>query len=170
MRRHYWSGIILIFVGLLLLLDEMNTIQLEWYDILFFACIVIGLIKFRNGWGRSDKRGILGGTFFITFGLLMELISNHYLVSDDDFVFAIFFLSLSLANLVYFILRNFRWGNLTWAVIFGATGGLFLISYYGYYPRWYLYDILSTYWPVAIILLGVTLLVRGLKKQHHALT
>ena len=169
MRKNYWFGIILIFIGVLLLLNETEIIDLEWFDVVFYSFIVIGLLKISNGWSRADKRGILGGTFFLTFGLLMELISNHYLISDDEFVLAIFSLSLALANLVYFAFRHDRWNNLTWAVIFGVVGGLFLIAYIGYYPRWYIYEVLETYWPVVIILFGVIILLRGLRK-HHALT
>ncbi len=166
MKRHYWSGIILIFIGLLMLLDEMDIMALEWFDILFYSFIVIGISKFSNGLNRTDKQGILGGTFFISFGIMMLLISNRLLVTADEFVFAVFFLSLALANLVYIILRGYHWFNLAWAVIFSAVGGLFMLSYYGYYSHWHLYDIIATYWPVAFILIGLNLVLRGIKKRQ----
>ncbi len=169
MRRHYWSGIILIVIGLLMLLDEMDIMALEWFDILFYAFIVIGLSKFSNALNRTDKQGVLGGTFFISFGILMLLISNRFLVTADEFVFGVFFLSLALANIVYIVLGGYHWFNLAWAVIFSAIGGLFMLSYYGDYSYWHLYDILATYWPVAFILSGLNLLLRGIKK-HQALT
>ena len=166
MKRNYWLGIILILIGLLLLMDETEIMSLEWFDILFYAFVVMGIMMFSKGMGRSDKNGILGGTFFISFGILMLLISNRILMTDDEFVFAILFLCLSLSNLVYFIFRSSRWFNLAWTAIFGALGSLLLISYYGYYPSWYIYEIIETYWPVAIILIGLTLLLRGLRKPN----
>jgi hypothetical protein len=166
MRRHYWSGIILIVIGLLMLLDELDIMSLEWFDILFYGCIVIGIVKFNNGLNRTDKQGILGGTFFTGFGILMLLISNRVLTTADEFVFAVFFLALALANIVYIILGGYHWFNLAWAVIFSAIGGLFLLSYYGDYSYWNLYDIISTYWPVAFILTGLNMLLRGIKKRQ----
>jgi hypothetical protein len=166
MRKHYWSGIILIFIGLLMLLDELNIMTLEWYDIIFYAFIVIGILKLSRGLNRTDKHGVLGGTFFISFGLLMLLISNRWLVTADEFVFGVFFLSLALANAVYILLCGYNWYNLAWTVIFGAIGGLFLLSYYQYYSSWQLFDILSTYWPVAFILVGLNILLRGIKKRR----
>jgi hypothetical protein len=169
MRKHYWPGVLLIVVGILLLMDEMNLLSLNWYDILFYGFMLIGLVKLNRGWGRADKKGIMGGTFFFAFGLLMVLISHHYLPSTDEFVFAVFFLCLALANLVLLLVRRDRWSHLIWVVIFGGIGGLFLGTYCDYYSRWYLYDMFSTYWPVVIILCGAFLLWRGLK-NHHALT
>jgi hypothetical protein len=169
MKRHYWSGIILIVIGLLMLLDEMDIMALEWFDILFCAFVVIGISKFSNGLNRTDRHGILGGTFFTSFGMLMLLISNRVLVTADEFVFAVFFLCLVLANIVYFVLGGYHWFNLAWAVIFSAISGLFMLGYYGDYSYWHLYDIIATYWPVAFILSGLNLLLRGIKK-HQALT
>jgi hypothetical protein len=166
MQKHYWTGILLIFIGLLLLLDEMDIMSLEWFDILFYCFIIIGILKFRTGWNRPGKQGVLGGTFFISFGLMMLLISNRYLVTADAFVFAVFFMSLALANLVYIILGGYRWFNLSWAAIFSLIGGLFLMIYYGYYSAWDLYDIVATFWPVIFILIGLNLVLRGLKKRQ----
>jgi len=165
MNKHYWPGIVLIFIGLLLLLDEVEIIPLQRSDIFSYGFILVGLLMFVNGLQRPDKKGILGGTFFLSFGIILAMMRSRILIRDDEFGAAVFFLSLALANLVYFMVKGYRWSNFTWAIIFTALGGLILISYYGYYPSWYIYELIERYWPVILILVGITIVLRGLKKQ-----
>jgi hypothetical protein len=166
MGKRYWPGIVLIFIGVLLLLDEAAMVSLRWADFFSYGLILIGVTMLVNGLERPEKKGVLGGTFFLCFGIMLALMRNRILIRDDEFGAAIFFLSLALANLVYFMVKGYRWSNFTWAIIFAVVGGLVLISYYGYYPSWYIYELIESYWPVILILLGVTILLRGLKKQN----
>jgi hypothetical protein len=166
MTKRYGPGIILIFIGILLLLDEAAVISLRWADFFSYGLLLIGIMMLLNGSERPDRRGVLGGTFFVCFGLALTLMRNRILIRDDEFGAAVLFLSLALANLVYFMVNGYRWPNFTWAVIFAVIGSLVLISFYGYYPSWYIYDLLERYWPLILILIGLSILFRGLKKQR----
>jgi len=158
MKKYPWSAFILIGLGIYLLLDQLNLIHLSGRDLLTYGFILLGIILFFNGVSRPDKKGVLGGTFFLAFGLILTLMRSQVLVRDDTFGFATFFLSLALGNLMYFVFKPERWINFTWGLIFGAVGGLLLLAYYNYYPDWYIYDQLDKYWPLALIAIGVTIL------------
>jgi len=165
LNKHLIPAYILIFAGIILLLDQMDLIYLTKADIFSYGFIALGIIFIFKGFNNTEKKGLLGGVFFISYGIILTSMRSGFFVRDDEFGIATFFLSLALANFVYFLFRLERWSNFTWGIIFGTLGGLFLLSYYNYYPTWYVVDRIEQLWPLALILFGAMLILKSWRKH-----
>ena len=162
MNKQYWPAIILIFIGILLLLNQTDLVDFSFSDVFSYGFVVIGVLLLINSFNRSDKKGLLGGVFFTIFGTTMILMREYVLPRDDEFGFAAFFIALALANFAYLPFKSDKTNNIIWGSIFGALGAILLWVYYGYYPSWYIYDQLAIYWPVILILIGGAMIVKAL--------
>jgi len=167
MVRQYYAAIILIVVGIVLFLEQFDLIYLTKADYIIYGSIFGGLLLLINGISRTDKKGVLGGSFFLSYGIILLLMNNNYFIRDDEFGVATFFLSLSLANFVYFLFKRDRITNIVFGLIFGVLGGAFLVAYYDYYPSWYIAEQIEQYWPVALILLGLAVIFKAYRKQDR---
>lgn len=167
MKKQYWPAIILISIGSLLLLYQTDLIDFSFADIISYGFVAIGVLLLINSFNRSDKKGLLGGVFFAAFGTSMILMREYILPRDDEFGFAAFFIALALGNFAYLPFKTEKTNNIIWGSIFGGLGAILLWVYYGYYPSWYIYDQLSTYWPVILIVLGGAMIVKALVKHRN---
>jgi hypothetical protein len=169
MQKQYWSGIILIAIGVLILLYQIDLIDFSRADLVTYGCIFLGIIFLVKGVNDPQRHGIFGGVFFSVFGLSMLLMRERIFPRADEFGIALFFGSLALANLVYMIFKTDKTLNLIWGIIFAVVGGLFYWSYAGYYPPWYVYEQIKTFWPLALVILGVAMIVKGYAKKRDAI-
>ncbi len=167
MAKQSITAIILIAVGSLLFLEQIDLLYLSGRDYMVYGAIIGGILWFINGVNRSDKKGVLAGTFFFSFGIVMWLMRNYYFFRSDELGFAAFFLCLALANLVYFVFKRSSTNNAIFGAIFGILGGGFLFSHLDYYPLWRFIDHIEQYWPIAIIVFGLALLYKGLRKKEE---
>lgn len=167
MAKQSVTAVILIAVGLLLFLEQIDVLYLSSADYLIYGAIIGGILWFINGVNRTDKKGVLAGTFFFTYGIILFLMRNYYFIRSDDFGFATLFLSLAIANFTYFIFKRNASNNVIYGIIFGVLGGGLLMSYLDYYPYWRFLDHIETYWPVILIIFGLTMLYKGLKKREE---
>ncbi len=166
MVKQSFAAVILIAAGLLLFLEQIDILYLSKGDYFIYGAIIGGIFLFINGINRFDKKGVLGGSFFLSFGIVLWLMRHYYFVHDDEFGFAAFFLCLSLANIVYFLFKRDRITNIVFGLVFGIIGGGFLIAHVGYYPGWMIYDQFETYWPVVLILFGLAILYKASRKKQ----
>ncbi len=168
MQKQYWTAISLITIGVLLLLYQMDLLDFSKSDIISYGFVILGVFLLVKSLSRPDKKGILGGVFFTGFGVAMVLMREHILPRSDEFGFAALFIALALANFIYLIFRTDKTTNLIWGIIFGVAGGLFLCVYLGYYPSWYVYDQVETYWPVILIIIGIGIVVKAYYRKHQS--
>jgi hypothetical protein len=168
MKKQYWPAIILISIGALLLLHQTDLVDFSIADVLSYGFVLIGIVLLVNSLNRSDKKGLLGGVFFTVFGTNMILMREYVLPRNDEFGFAAFFLSLALGNIVCIPFKKDKTTNIIWASIFGAIGGILLWVYYGYYPSWYIYEQIATYWPVILILLGLAVIIKAYVRKKDS--
>ncbi len=166
MAKQSITAIILIAVGLLLFLEQVDLLYLSKGDYLIYGAIIGGILWFINGVNRTDKKGVFAGSFFFSFGTILLLMRNHYFIQSDDFGFASFFLCLALANFVFVLFKRDRMNNIVFGLIFGIIGGGLLLSHLGYYPSWRFFYQVEQFWPVAIIIFGFILLYKGLRKKE----
>jgi hypothetical protein len=108
----------------------------------------------------------LGGAFFTLFGITMILMREHVLPRDDEFGFAAFFIALALANFIYLPFKKDKSTNLIWGIVFAALGGLLLWAHIGYFPPWFIYEQIETYWPVILIVIGTAMIVKAYMRSR----
>jgi hypothetical protein len=175
MHRSEWPAWILIIAGVVLLLYQLDYIELTRADLFSYGFLILGFLLAVKAIQRPDRRGLFGAVFFINKFAIKKNITLRGFVRDDEFAVATLFLSLALANFVLFMVSRNRWVNFTWGVICAVTGAAVLSIHMGYYPQWYIYDMMEQYWPVALILLGLTIILRAFKRRsedtpHHTTT
>jgi len=161
--RDYAGPFILIGIGIYLLLFQMDFIAFNWVDLITYGFILIGFLMFINAFSRTDRRGILGGVFFMSYGTTLSLMRHRVVFPDDNFGWGTLFLALALGNLVYYLVKPDRTGNLVWSLIFGLVGSGLISVYLGYFTRWEITSNLEMYWPFALIILGVALIIKTKK-------
>jgi hypothetical protein len=166
MAKQSITAIILIAVGLLLFLEQIDMLYLSSADYFIYGAIIGGILWFINGVNRIDKKGVLAGSFFFSFGTILLLMKNYYFIPSDEFGFAAFFLCLALANFVFVLFKRNSTNNILFGIIFGILGGGLLMSHLDYYPYWRFFDHVEQYWPVVLILFGFALLYKGLRKKE----
>jgi hypothetical protein len=166
MNKQYWPAIILIVIGLLLILYQTDLLDFSTSDLISYGFILIGAIFIIKSLNRTDKRGILGGVFFSVFGITMILMREHILPRNDEFGFGAFFIALALGNFAYLTVKKDKSTNLIWGIIFSALGGLLLWVHYGYYPSWYIYELIEMYWPVALIVVGAAMIIKAYVRKR----
>jgi putative Mn2+ efflux pump MntP len=92
---------------------------------------------------------------------------EYTLPRDDEFGFGAFFIALALGNFAYLPFKKDKTNNIIWGSVFGALGAILLWIYYGYYPSWYIYDQLETYWPLILIVLGAAMIIKAFVRKRE---
>ena len=168
MKRSILPALLLIFTGIYLILANFDILYFTTRDLITYGAIILGIILFVNGLSHPQKKGILGGTFFFVFGIILTLMRNHILSRNDTFGFAMFFLSLAVANWVYFLFRKERTGNFISGIVFGLIGSGLYLSYTGVLPTWLLMDWSFRLWPIILILIGLAMVINAFRRGQSA--
>jgi hypothetical protein len=167
MKKQYWPAIILISIGSILLLYQTDLIDFSRADVISYGFVLIGIVFLISSFNRTDRKGILGGVFFTVFGVTMILMREYTLPRDDEFGFAAFFIALALGNFAYLPFKKEKTNNIIWGSVFAALGVILMWVYYGYYPSWYIYEQLETYWPVILIVLGTAMIIKAFVRKRE---
>jgi hypothetical protein len=166
MRRQEWPAWFLIIAGVVLMLHQLGYFEISRANIFSYGFIIIGVLFAVKAFNRKNGQGIFGAVFFLSYGLILTFIRYQVFIRNDEFAVGTLFLSLALANFVLFLFYRDRWLNFTWGVITGLVGGAILSIQMGYYPHWYIYNALEEYWPVALILIGLTIILKAFRERR----
>jgi uncharacterized protein (DUF486 family) len=165
MRNGTIPAILLILAGVFLLLHQADLLSFDKTDLLTYGMIVLGILLFGKGLAHQTNRGILGGTFFMAFGAVLTLMKFEIIPRADMLGFSLFFLSLALASLVYFMFQPGDKANLVMTMVCGLVGGIGLLDFYDLYSGWYLLQDIMRFWPVLLILFGIQLIRKAHKRN-----
>ncbi len=168
MRRQYTLAWSLILIGALLLLNQTGLFNLTRTNMVILISLLIGGLLINKGVGHPKNSGILGGTFFILFGLIILSMQIGFLPVNERVGYGLIFISLAVANFVYFIVSNRAMSNLVFAIIFLVIGSPFLIVYYDLMPVWRISELFSTYWPLILILIGGAIIIDGFRRSKSS--
>lgn len=165
--RFSWFAVALILTGTAMLLHRLNVVHLDWHAILWGLVAFGGLYKLIVGFATKRRGGVFWGTVFVTVGGFALL--NLYDVIDPDPGLAVagFLVALGIAFTLMFITVPRDWFVLVPALFFLLVGGAVLAVEMGYYERWEVTPIIASYWPAALIVFGLALLLnRGREKRE----
>ncbi len=165
MKKSNISAWLLILVGVLLLLNQLDYLNFSRGNFLIIACFFLGVVLLNKGFNNSDRKGILGGSFFILEGASLLLMQLGYLPKLDSLGWGLFFMNIGLANIVYYLFKRTHFSNLTTGLIFILLGVPFVAATYDLIRVWMIADVLSVYWPIILIIIGAGLLIEGVVKR-----
>jgi len=167
MRRHNVTAILLIVFGVLLIFNQFDLIYFSRLNIFITGSIFLGIVLLNKGFKNPQKKGLLGGSFFISFALILVLMRIGFLPINDQVGTGMIFVLLGLANIIYFLVYPKRTANIIFAILFLLLGLPFLLTYYDVLSVWMVEDYFITYWPALLIIIGLGLLVDGMLKRKQ---
>lgn len=156
---------ILIFIGVMLLLNQFGLISFDRFSIAFIGSILIGVLLVAKSTNHPEKKGVLGGSFFLFFALTLLFMRIHLIPAQDQIGLSLIFVLLSLSNIIYFLFYPKKTANIIYALFFLLLSTPILLDYYRVLPGWMLEDYFFIYWPLLLILFGFGLLLEGLRKR-----
>ncbi len=167
MKNQRIIGGILILTGALILAHQLNWFDLSSHHIIGILSILIGLSFYRKASFNPERKGALGGTFFLIFGLALLFLNVPRGIYARALLVGLIFVSLAVANLVYFVVSNWKKNlNLFMFFFFMAIGIPILLVYYQVWDVWQFREIAETYWPIILIILGLIILFDSLWQKR----
>jgi hypothetical protein len=159
-RRFSWFGVALIVTGLLLIAHRVYFWQLDSSRIFAILLMFWGLLGVGRGFARNRQGKIFWGSVLFLYGVYFFL---HTLDRYDIREWLFFPASFLIFGIAFFMafLGNMRdWFYLIPAFFVGGVGVLFILSDLDYLSSWDVWEFMHRYWPVALIVIGLALLLR----------
>lgn len=159
------SAWIFIIIGVLLLLNQFDLLFFDRFTIVFAGSVLFGVLLLNKSYKHPLKKGILGGTFFILFAVILLLMRFNFLPVNDKVGTGLIFVLLGFSNIIYFLFYPKKTANIIYALLFLLLSAPLFLDYYSVMPGWMLEHYFATYWPVFLILIGLGLLLEGLRRR-----
>jgi hypothetical protein len=159
-RQFSWFGVALILFGAALLMNKLNYVHFGFWNIFYVFLMLIGLAGVIRGFSENLKGKIFWSSVLFLYGVFFSLRN----IDRYEFGYHLFlpasFLIFGIAFFMMF-LNNFRdWHLLIPTFFLSGIGVAFLLSELGYIYYWDVWEMLHTYWPVVVILIGLALMIR----------
>jgi hypothetical protein len=162
-RRLPVFGILLLVVGVALLLEKLDVIEFGWSKILWAAVAVLGAAIVIRSFVQNGRAGIFWGTLLFLYGLFFLLRSLDLIESQVAVFMPATFTILGFGFLMLFVSDPKDWHLLIPSVILLGFGGAFMLAEAGYIHRWEMWETFRTWWPLVLVLVGFSLVLRRRK-------
>lgn len=153
-------GILLIVVGAALLLEKVEVIEFGWSRILWAAVSVLGAAIVIRAFVQDGRGGIFWGTVLFLYGLYFFMRSLDLVEGQFTVFMPASMVILGFAFLMLFVSDAKDWHLLIPSVILLGFGGAFMLTEVGYIHRWEMWDTVGTWWPLILVLVGLSLILR----------
>ncbi len=169
MNKRVLTGLILIIVGLIIFLGNMDFLEGD------FTLIIIstGFYFVYYLSGNKDKKKNIG--FLIPANIIFML--GLFTIAEENLQIeklsgTLFFVFMGTAFLLVYLLhtihqKDLSYGERNWPLI--TAGAVYLFSGFifsiEYLEAEYFARIFGTYWPVILIIIGVIIIIRNLKDR-----
>ncbi len=180
-RGSILPGILLIFFGVLLMLDNMryDFEILQWSTIIPLLAVLIGISMWIKALASPNKGSVFPGTLFFVLGAFFFL--YNYGILDQWFYFdtfwPIFPSALGLAFLALFLVNARNWLALFPAVIFLGIGGISFAIMLDFLDQWAIEDFyyenehifynLGDWAPLLVVVIGLILIISSIRKASR---
>lgn len=153
-------GIFLILLGAGLILNKLNLLQYKWGIILWVCLGIAGLAAAVQAF-ITRRRGVVFWGSFLFFSSIAMLVHRFELIDFAPWdIPATFSLALGFSFLMLFFFEPRRFGVLVPVLFFGGYGVLYYLWWWDMIDWLEMKHYVHTYWPVLIILWGISLIFR----------
>lgn len=153
-------GILLLVVGAALLLEKLEVIEFGWSRILWAAVALLGAAIVIRAFVQDGRGRIFWGTVLFLYGLYFFMRSLHLVEGQFTVFMPASMTILGFAFLMLFVSDPKDWHLLIPSVILLGFGGAFMLTEVGYIRRWEMWDTVRTWWPLILVLVGLSLILR----------
>jgi hypothetical protein len=155
-----WFGVGLIVVGAVMLLHRLDVISLGWHAALWALVALFGVYKLISAFSNGGRPGsAFWGTVLFVLGTYQTLERMDLFCVDSYLLFPWTVVLVGVGFLMMFAVKPRHWHVIIPAMSFLVAGGMMILAEMGYFDRWDVVDALRQYWPIALILFGVSLLL-----------
>lgn len=165
MTKNYFFPVLLIIIGSLLLLNQFDLFEISRPHIFIASAFLIGILLLRKSFLSKERKGIIGGSFFILMGMILLSLDLGFIPYYDHLIIGLILVALGLTNFINYIFTRKSFNSITFGVVFCFLGLPFMIMYYGSFSMWDIADTFYTYWPILLITAGIGFLLDGLVKK-----
>ncbi|MBC8181981.1 hypothetical protein H8E88_12750 [candidate division KSB1 bacterium] len=168
-RSSILPGLVLIFVGSIILLYKLFPGFVDFRHTYPVVLLVLGVMMIFSVCCKSktDKGAVFPGTILFLIGLFYFLrnfnLIEYYYVRE---VWPIFIIIVGLGFLTLFIAKPSDKGVLIPAGILLFIGVISLLNKL-YLIDVELWEIIADYWPVILIVIGVSIILGSFKRRQH---
>lgn len=157
--RFPWFGIGLIVVGAAMLLHRLGVVDFGWHAALWGIVALFGAFKLVMAFTTRRSGAAFWGTVLLMLGgyQMLEELGMVYISSYLLFPWTVVLVGVGF--LMMFAVQPRNWHVLVPSVVFMGAGALMVLAELGYFDRWDVVDAFRQYWPIALILFGITLLL-----------
>lgn len=164
MEQHHsrfpWFGAALIVVGTVLLLKRFFVLSIEFSQIFWGLIVLLGFVGVTRGFSQNLRWKVYWSTVGFLYGLFFFLRSIDTLEVHAHIFFPATFMIFGLAFFMIYIFNLRDWQFLIPGVSLTVCGAAFILTEFGYFDTWEVWDFIRTYWPVLLILFGVGMITR----------
>ncbi len=157
-------GGLLILVGLVLLLDQLQILHLGFWTVVAGFMIGYGALQVIRSFSGANRNRVFWGTFLFLAGLYIMFDHLNLIAMSGPAIVPVLFLILGFAFLMSYIYRPSDWHLLIPALFFLLLGGIIVGEDLGYLRDVDLPYYLSNYWPVVLIFFGIALVLKSRKR------
>lgn len=165
-ERSHIPGIILIVIGTILLLHQLDLIYLRWRHIYPIILLAFGVLFFVSTVTKKDKGAAFPATVLMVLGLFFFLRNYSYFSVDYYFYdweefWPIFLIAFGLGFIALYFFKPEDWGVLIPGGVLSFFGVLFFLRSTGVF---YWRDF-ANFWPLILIAIGASIVISSLKRK-----
>ena len=158
-------GFVLVLLGVALLLNQMSVIHIGGWALVWLGLLVYGAAVVLRSFISNDRSKVFFGTLCFLTGILFFLRKGGFIHGSFSIYFPAFIIIVGLAFFMLFVFNVKDWHLLIPSIIFLGLGAALMLTHLGY---WYSRDVwrsIASYWPLILILIGATMLLRRWKTK-----
>lgn len=165
--RFPWFAVALILVGTTMLLDRVDLLPVQWQMVAWGVLMLFGAHRVILGFTVRWRGRVFWGTLLFLIGLYNVLYHLNVVERYPHMFFPVIMVAVGLSFLMMYALAPKEWHLLIPALTLTGLGAILLFAEYGYFDRWEIIWAIRRYWPVALILFGISILLkkRGSESQ-----
>lgn len=162
-NRYPIIGLVLVLLGVALLLNQMNIIHVGGMALVWLGLLVYGAALVIRSFINNDRSKVFFGTLCFLTGMLFSLRKAGLISGAFSIYFPAFIIIVGFAFFMLFVYNPKDWHLLIPSFVFLALGAALMLTHLGY---WYSRDVwraIASYWPVLLIIVGATMLLRRMR-------
>lgn len=160
-----FTGIILIIIGAALILRQFDLFHFEY--VRSYGLFLFGILFLLHGVSLSSAPRIYFSTVIALIGFYYVLDILNIVYAHRELNIAVYTIIFGLSFYPLFFFKGRRMNYLLTGNLIALIGLLFLFWHLEIINHYYLINIVDKYWPVAIILVGMIILISAFQHREN---
>jgi len=159
-RAPLLTGLIMIFLGLMILLDKLGVMSLNWKKVISVIFVFYGAYLGYSGFGLGSNRKVFWGSILFFSGIYLFVDSFGFLNPEVHFFWPVVMIITGLSFFMSFVNRPKDFALLLPAITLVGVGVLFLLTNLGVIYSFEVWESIEKFWPVFLIIIGLYLILK----------